>query len=316
MIRRGSVRSGRPVGLGKIAIRCYPRPVGIEFRELAGGKGWRVDDVTCNSGPHDRPYEEQHSSLCIALVTSGTFQYRTAQGSSVMAPGCLMLGNLGSSFSCGHEHSIGDRCLSFSFSPAFFEPILARVPGARRMGFELSRLPPVAPLLPLIAAVQAVRDGPDPVRAEELAMRLVGDVCAVLAGEVDGCPRPSHRDERRVTAALRRMEAAVFDRLSLEELAREVAMSPYHFLRVFERVVGVTPGQYMLRARLRGAAVLLRRSTQAVAAVAAESGFADLSTFNRQFRRIMGASPTEYRARGGANRVNSSGCVASQLATR
>ena len=74
-------------------------------------------------------------------------------------------------------------------------------------------------------------------------------------------------------------------------------MSPYHFLRVFERVVGATPGQYMLRTRLRSAAVLLRGSALGVARIATECGFGDLSTFNRQFRRAMRVSPGEYRAR-------------------
>jgi len=61
--------------------------------------------------------------------------------------------------------------------------------------------------------------------------------------------------------------------------------------------VGVTPGQYMLRTRLRRAAVLLRRSSMSIAKVAAECGFGDLSTFNRQFRRALRMTPNAYRGR-------------------
>jgi AraC family transcriptional regulator len=282
--------------------------MGIRARELASGEGWWVHDMVCDSGPHDRPFEERHASVCIALVTTGSFQYRTQQGSSVMAPGSLMLGNVGACFSCGHEHRAGDRCVSFRFTPEYFERIVASVPRARRVEFVLPRLPPVQRLLPVLTEAQSIRDAAvespvapmDCEELEELALRLAGDVCSVLADGSSACPRFTCRDEQRVTSAVRRIEAhsPAAGRLSLHDLAREAAMSPYHFLRVFERVVGITPGQYVLRTRLNRAAVLLRRSTLSVARVAADSGFGDLSTFNRQFRRAMRMSPNAYRARG------------------
>ncbi len=240
--------------------------------------------------------------MCIALVTAGSFQYRTLQGSAVMAPGSLMLGNVGACFRCGHEHRAGDRCLSFRFSPEYFERIVASVPRARRSEFAVPRLPPVQRLLPVLSEAQSLRDArdslslPDCAVLEEVALRLAGDVCAVLAESSSACPAFTDRDERRITAAVRRIEAQSSERLSLQQLAREASMSPYHFLRVFERVVGVTPGQYMLRGRLRHAAVLLRRSARSVATIAAECGFGDLSTFNRQFRRALRLSPNQYRA--------------------
>ena len=36
---------------------------------LASGPGWRVSDVVCTAGPHDRPFEEQHDAVCIAAVS-------------------------------------------------------------------------------------------------------------------------------------------------------------------------------------------------------------------------------------------------------
>lgn len=281
-------------GLGKIALGRLSWDMGIRSRQVASGQGWRVDDVTCNSGPRDRPFDERHSSVCIALVTEGSFQYRTAQGSAVMAPGSLMLGNVGACFTCGHEHRAGDRCLSFHFTAEYFERIVACVPRARPE-FKLARLPPMERLLPVLSDAQVMLHDGDAV--EEVALRLAGDVCTVLAEGTRTCPAFTARDEKRVTAAVRRVEVEAADRIPLNELAREAAMSPYHFLRVFERVVGVTPGQYMLRTRLQRAAVLLRRSSLGIATVAAECGFGDLSTFNRQFRRALRMTPNQYRGR-------------------
>ena len=74
-------------------------------------------------------------------------------------------------------------------------------------------------------------------------------------------------------------------------------MSPYHFLRVFRQVVGMSPHQFTLRMRLQRAALRLARSSDPVATIALDCGVGDISTFNRRFRRVMGASPLGFRAR-------------------
>jgi AraC family transcriptional regulator len=102
---------------------------------------------------------------------------------------------------------------------------------------------------------------------------------------------------------LRLIEAAeASEPLGLAGLARAAAMSPYHFLRTFRQVVGMTPHQYILRTRLHRAAVHLLRSRAPVSTIAFAAGFNDLSTFNHRFRRLMGVSPSAYRMCGAAHR--------------
>ena len=96
--------------------------------------------------------------VCVAAVTRGTFEYRTADGRATLVPGALMLGNPGACFQCGHEHGVGDRCLSFHFNPGFFEEIVASVSRARRMTFTIPRLPPSEALLPVIFGAEAADD--------------------------------------------------------------------------------------------------------------------------------------------------------------
>jgi AraC-like DNA-binding protein len=271
---------------------------------LASGTGWRVSDVVCTSGPGDPCYVEQHSAYSIALVTNGNFKYRTAQGSALMTPGSLLLGNPGACFECGHQHSRGDRCLAFHFAPEILESVVAAIPGAKRLALRAPRLPPVQSVLAIAAAAQVLRDeSGDSEEFREVALRLAGAVCDALNREGSSRPRsPTPRDERRVAAAVGRIEAQRDARIKLDDLAAEAAVSLFHFLRIFEQVVGVTPGQYMLRTRLRRAAVRLRSSSDAIAAVALDCGFEDLSTFNRQFRRATGLTPGAYRARCEARR--------------
>ena len=271
----------------------------LSSKLLASGTGWRVSDFVCTSGPRDPCYVEQHESYSIALVTDGNFHYRTAQGSALMTPGSLLLGNEGACFECGHQHSRGDRCLAFHFAPDVFESVVAAVPGAKRLAMTEPRLPPVPSVLTLLAAAQVLRENSgEPDDFQEMALRLAAAVCAALNDRRSHSRRPpTPRDERRIASALRRIEAQKGARLSLDTLAAEAAVSPFHFLRIFEQVVGVTPGQYMLGTRLRHAAVRLRSSSDTIATVALDCGFDDLSTFNRQFRRATGLPPGEYRAR-------------------
>lgn len=265
---------------------------------LASGPGWQVNDVVCTAGPQDRPFEELHGAMCIAAVMQGSFRYRTTQGAAVLAPGALLLGNAGHCFECGHEHGGGDRCLAFHFAPDRVEAVAAAVPGVRRATFAAPRLPPLPSLMRLFAAAETARDDNDGEALEELGLRLAGAVVGVLAGIDRPAAPPSPRDARRVAQALRRIEADAGETLTLAELARDAATSPYHFLRIFRQVVGMTPHQFVLRTRLHRAAVRLRRSAEPVSAIAFDVGFGDLSTFNRRFRRVMGASPSAFRAQG------------------
>ena len=270
----------------------------LSAKLLASGTGWVVRDVVCTSGPRDPHYVEQHSAYSIALVTNGNFQYRTVQGSALMTPGSLLLGNQGACFECGHQHGRGDRCLAFHFSPEIFESVVAAVPGRGRLVLTAPRLPPLPSVLALLASAQGLRDeGGEQEQFKELGLQLAAAVCGALSETSTPSRAPTLRDERRVAEALRRIEAQQGARISIDELASGAAVSLFHFLRIFEQVVGVSPGQYMLRTRLHRAAVRLRRSSDAIATVALDCGFDDLSTVNRQFRRATGLTPGAFRAR-------------------
>jgi AraC family transcriptional regulator len=78
-------------------------------------------------------------------------------------------------------------------------------------------------------------------------------------------------------------------------MAAAAGMSKYHFLRVFRQLTGVTPHQYLISARLRRAALALASSRRHVLEIALDSGFGDLSTFNKTFRAVFSLTPTQYR---------------------
>lgn len=264
-------------------------------RVIARGRGWTVADVVCTCGPSDRPYEERHAGYSIAIVLAGSFQYRSMEGHALMTPGSLMLGNQGQCFECGHEHREGDRCVAFWYGAEQFERLVAdsgqRVPAH----FPVPRLPPLRALAPLVAAAAVGVAGTAEISWEELGVRLAAHTIRLATG-VPADPRGLPRNaEARVSGAVRTIDDDPHEQLTLETLATESGLSPYHFLRTFERLTGVTPHQYVLRARLRKAALRLADGAERITDVAFDCGFGDISNFNRAFRGEFGVSPRAFR---------------------
>jgi AraC family transcriptional regulator len=303
------IQSYRPAVLGKIA-REVDRALALRARtgapggttptRLAHGAGWCVDDVMCTSGPGDRPFEEEHRSVSIAIVLSGTFEYRASSSGALMTPGSLLLGNPGQSFECVHAHGAGDRCIAFRFSPELFERLGmdAGAPGGRASSrFRAPRLPPLKASAPLVA--QAALGVAAPAAAseswEELAYRLAAATLALSSGAQLHPGRPPAAVRARIADSVRRIEREPGAPWTLKQLAHEAALSPFHYLRTFKRVAGVTPHQFILRARLRAAALHVAADEARIIDAAGAAGFEDLSNFNHAFRAEFGVAPRTYR---------------------
>jgi AraC family transcriptional regulator len=253
---------------------------------LAQGAGWGVSDAEFFAARGAR-FEAQHDMVVIAAVTRGSFRYRAAQGHVTLMPGALLLGNAGDDYECRYEDG-GDRVIVFGYAPDYF----ARIAGGRRATFRSHRVAPTPAAIALTAAIEAEAGG-DAAQLEELALRVAGAVCAL--DDAAPAQRPSARDERRIVTALDLIEARYAEPLSVHCLADAVRMSPFHFLRVFRAVAGVTPHQYLVRTRLRRAAVALATTDEPIAQVAFAHGFGDLSTFVTTFGRIFGKPPRAWR---------------------
>jgi len=84
---------------------------------------------------------------------------------------------------------------------------------------------------------------------------------------------------------------------SMHKLAKIANMSIRNFQRQFKNITGLTPINYQLNLKMEKAASLFRETSLGVSEVAFKSGFEDSNYFARQFRKIKGMSPREYRGR-------------------
>jgi AraC family transcriptional regulator len=260
---------------------------------LAAGDGWTIYDVVCTAGPDHPVFEEQHSQTSIAVVLNGTFQYRTSTGRELMTPGSLLLGNAGASFACGHQHGVGDRCISFHYSDDWRDDFQLR---DERRCFNIPRIPPIRSLSPLVADVSMLpRSHMDHAMFQEIAFRVFEQATQLQHG-LTGRQRASDPSSlARVTRVLRSIEATPEASHELSEMAAMARLSPYHFLRCFDELTGTTPRQYLLRVRLRRAARRLKEESTKVLDIALDCGFRDVSNFNHAFRTEFGESPRSYR---------------------
>ncbi len=125
-------------------------------------------------------------------------------------------------------------------------------------------------------------------------------VSALKAHMLRGPARPSdiptsafssHRLHTAIGAIVRNPE----EPHSLAEMAAQAGVSPSHFCRIFKEATGVSPHQYVMKARLERAQQLLSQSDTPLATIADLLGFTSQSHFTRAFRHFAGKTPGDYR---------------------
>ncbi|SRR5258706_4378825 len=248
-----------------------------------------VVDYRCTAGPAEKPFAEVHCTFSVSYVRKGSFGYRTRGQSYELVAGSVLVGRVGDEFMCTHDHHVcGDECLAFHLDAETAEAI--GLAGLRSVG-----VPPLPELMVIGELAQAAAEGKNDVGLDELGWLFPARYAQVLSG---GKRRPmvaGSRDRRRAVEAALWLDAHSHEQVDLDGAARQVGLSPFHFLRLFAKVVGVTPHQYLLRSRLRRAARLLADDTPSITDIALDVGFADLSNFVRTFHRAAGVSPRNFR---------------------
>jgi AraC-like DNA-binding protein len=269
------------------------------------GNSVSVIDYRCEARPDDAPFLEVRDSFSIAYVRKGTFGCRAQGRSFELVSGSILVGHPGDEYICTHEHQGGDECLSFHLTPAIVEAI-----GYRPEVWWSVCVPPLPELIVLGELAQAALEGKSEIGLDELGMLLAARFVAIVSGSLREPAEARACDRRRAVEAALWLDANAYLPIDLESTAAEFGLSPFHFLRLFAKVLGVTPHQYVIRSRLRRAARLLAGDPRSITEVALDAGFADLSNFVRTFHRAAGISPRAFRQTARGNRCVFQGMLA------
>jgi AraC family transcriptional regulator len=260
-------------------------------RTLLQSSSIAATDYRCSAAPGDRPFAECHGGHVIAYVRKGSFGYRARGRSHELIAGSVLVGHPGDEYVCTHDHVCGDECLAFDLTPALAEAIAP----ARAEIWRVGGVPPLPELMVLAELAQAAAEGRTDIDLAEAGMAFANRLVGVVTGRSRRHADMTARDRRRAVEAALWIEAHARDPIDLEAAAGEAGLSPFHFLRLFRRVLGVTPHQYLIRSRLRRAARLLAEDAHSITEIAYDVGFADLSNFVRSFHRAAGVSPRRFR---------------------
>lgn len=265
---------------------------------LMQAKSITATDYRCSRGPQDAPYPEQHQSFLVAYVRRGSFGYRYRGNAFELVAGSVLLGRPGDEYMCTHEHHVcGDECLAFSFAPDLAESV-----GDTAAFWQTGCVPPASEAMVCGELAQAAAEGNSDIGLDEAAVLLAARCAAAVAAQAPPSMNAVTRDRRRMVEAALWLDAQAQEAIGLDDAAHTAGLSPFHFLRLFSAVLGVTPHQYLVRARLRRAARLLADSNRRVTDIAYDVGFTDLSNFVRKFHRAAGVSPRRFRQAARGNR--------------
>lgn len=253
-------------------------------------KSISVSDFRCSAGPGDKPFVEQYRCHSVSYVRKGSFGCQTRGKAFELVAGSILVGHPGDEYVCTHDHVCGDECLSFFLSPELVETI-----GDRTEIWRAGAAPPLPELMVLGELAQAAADSRSDIGLDEIGQLFASRFVEVVSGRSREPAPAKARDRRRAVETALWIEANSHQQIDLERAAGEAGISPFHFLRLFANVLGVTPHQYLVRSRLRHAARLLADDDLPITEIAYDVGFGDLSNFVRTFHRAAGLSPRRFR---------------------
>lgn len=253
---------------------------------------------------YDRMHKHEYLEMTYILEGEGIY-YEGDQRFDVVA-GDLVLSN-NATFHFAFARNRTERCVEqvYEFLPVVLAEDLSTCIGGKcldvffgrqkilHVGTEPDSSPIVRLLLSIIAEFEHRAPGYEMVISGKLRT-MIGLIYRELA---QGNPSIPQRNSGmyRLLPAIAFINTYLHETITLSEVAETIHLHPSYFSRVFSSTMGCTFQQYVQRMRLSKALVLLRHSDRNIIDIALDCGFTNESVFYRNFRRMYGMTPAEYR---------------------
>jgi AraC-like DNA-binding protein len=245
-----------------------------------------ADFTTQEYAPH------WHEALVIAATEAGGAQFSSRGTSEYAHPALLLVFNPAEPHSGRMGWSDHWRYRSFYLTRQALDLVARGLGIAATPHFTSNAIADPALVAAFTALHNAIEDGGDALAARE---QLYRSFAALFArhGSGGGAIAATPVDRSVIAAIVDFMHAHHDQELSLDDMGRRFALTPFQLIRAFKKAVGLTPHAYLTQLRLNQACRLLRRATP-IAEAAAAVGFYDQSALTRHFKRSYGITPLQY----------------------
>jgi AraC family transcriptional regulator len=252
----------------------------------------RLYDVTCRA-KESAPAKEEHTlTTQVILPLRGCFEVHRGRDVTVADPVSAVIFRAGDDHRIGHPAPDGDDCVVFALPPESAEDAVGSNGIAGIAGLVE---PDVRSRLHGVRA--ALRNGAvDQLEAEEEGLDLLRSILRGLPpGEGSGRGALGRTQRSTVERTRALLASRPAERWRLDQIAREVLISPWHLARLFRTATGESISGYLLRLRLGLALDRLAGGERDLATLSLELGFAHHSHFSARFRAMFGVTPSAFR---------------------
>jgi AraC-like DNA-binding protein len=284
----GSLRAG--------GIRCgfETSPMPLNAETLYSSRLVTIQDVVCSERCGNGRHEEQCLVATIALVRSGAFVRRDRMGIHVADATRVVFFDPAEPYMVDHPVPGGDRCTVLKFDARTLRESARPARGEPERVFDRATLAGTAELhLAHREMLNGVRER-DGVLVEETALRLL-QLCT--EGEPASAPL---RGAAARKAAMLAADAQVLiaarhsEKVTLDELARQLHVSPFRLCRAYRMATGGTLHRHLTDLRLAAALEKLPEYRSDLSALAFDLGFSSHSHFTHAFRSYYGRAPAAW----------------------
>lgn len=251
----------------------------------------------CGATEHDH-----HPTACIYVAHAGGGRRRYQRGMHTLdlrtAPRMIEVYGAGLHFERAEWFGEAGRCVEVLFPDADVQALTGGEMQTLPLRTEHEVFDDRVSSLALQMAEEVLAGTPSgPLYARGLSIALLAVLNAHHAGQALARPAAGQvlapEQRRRIIDFV---AAAFGDKLTLDQLAGELRLSPFHFARLFKASFGVTPHDYVQRVRLDAAArALQRQGDRSIAEIADRCGFSSQSHLTTLMRRHLGTTPSTLR---------------------
>ena len=282
--RAGTTRESteRNTAMESARIR-YFRPAGLSGVEL----------LSCRDAGFAFPHHF-HPAYCIWLNVHGGEHYSHRGNTDILQPGefgIVAPGEVHANRAIDHTRR---SLMTFYVQPERLQQIAAQLGGTSAAGEFRSRFYRDPECLHLLVRLYDCLRHASSVLEKESAFLEVFSLLVRRHAVRSAQEVPVGTEKDRVRRVIEILHERRAQNISLEELARELACTPYHLIRFFKKATGLPPHAYLLHLRLEQARELIRQGSP-LAAAALEAGFADQSHLSRHFKALYGITPGAYQ---------------------